>query len=130
MTFVYQSCIVLASSKDITAFMKTRQLKLLLAANIEWPRFRLKIRLSFREFYLSKPLPYELLKKASSFFLYVFLEVRVLIIITYFLRQLLDHCRNFFISIIQNHCCHIFFKKIVFMSTSSFFVHCLLWLRA
>ena len=67
LSFLHRSCLVLASSKYITAFMKTRQLEPLLAENIGLPPFRLKIRLSFRKFYPSKSLPYEIPKTQTVF---------------------------------------------------------------
>ena len=62
----YRFCRVLASSKDIMAFMKTRRLKLILTENIGWPTSTLISCLNFRKFCPSKPLAYEIPKKARS----------------------------------------------------------------
>ena len=62
----HRSCRVLALSKDIMAFMKTRRLKLILAENIGWPTSTLKSRRNFRKCCPSKPLAYEIPKKERT----------------------------------------------------------------
>ena len=69
----HHSCQLLALLKDIMAFMKTRWLKLILAETIGWPTSTLESHLNFRKFFPSKPLAYEIPKKArtSSFLTYL-----------------------------------------------------------
>ena len=115
----HRSCRVLASLKDILAFMKTRRLKLILAENIGWPTSTLKSRFSFRNFFSSKSLEYKIPKKAGS---------SSFIITTYFFRQLFNQCHNFLSSVIQNRCNHVICKKVCPCINGLFFVaHSLLW---
>ena len=118
----HRSCHVLASSKDIMGFMKTRRLKLILAENIGRPTSTLKSRLNFRRFCPSNPLAYKTPEEARSSSFVFFSKVCVFIITTYSFRQLFDQCHNFLISVIQNLCNHIICKKVCPSANGLFFV--------
>ena len=113
----HRSCCVLASSKNIMAFMKTRRFKLILAENIGWPTSTLESRLNFRKFCPCKPLAYEIPKKArSSAFVtslrYVYLSL---------LRTSLGSCSIDAIIFLL-----VLFKTVVIISSLKRFVHMLI----
>ena len=125
----YRSCRVLASSKDIMVFVKTRRLKLILAENIGWSASTLKSRLNFKNICQASPLHMRYQKSKKLCFCN-FSKVRVSIITTYLLRQLFDQWHNFIVSAIQNRCNHIICKKFCLYVNGLFFVtHSLLWSR-
>ena len=121
----HRSCLVLASSKDIIAFMKKRRLKLILAENVGWQTSRRKSHLSFRKSWnlvQARPLHMRYQKKSrNSFFFITSLRYAHLLL----LRTSSGSCSINAISLLLvlfNHCNHFICKNVSPYSSGFLFV--------